>query len=242
MWNTILSYNFLILSIILLIPVCIIFLKRSDLRIVMIRMGLIGLPFAFTENFFYPEYWEPKSVGNLIERWGFGLEDFLFVSGLACLTATIYPAIFKKKLEPMKRSAVAFSSSESPARILSAIGLFFSIVFILVLIFVFSNIPMIYGSFVIMIGMGIVMVWFRTDLLFPGLLGGISTTVAYTLICFFLLTIYPGIFQFTWHTEKFMNIYFFRVPLEEILYGFSAGFSGTIFYPSLFRLRFVLNH
>ncbi|MCC5815379.1 MAG: hypothetical protein JJT78_11530 [Leptospira sp.] len=242
MWSSILSYNFLILSIILLIPVCIIFLVRKDLRIVMIRMGLIGIPFAFTENLFYPDYWEPKSLGNLIERWGFGLEDFLFVFGLACLTATIYPAIFQKKLEPLEKFSDVFSSSESPARIFSIIGLFFFIVFLMVLVLVVSKIPMIYGSFVIMIGMGIIMLWFRRDLLIPGLLGGISTTIVYTIICLFLLAIYPGIFQFTWHTEKFMNIYLLSVPLEEILYGFSAGFSGTIFYPSLFRLRFILNH
>lgn len=197
------------------------------------QMGLIGLPFALTETFFYPDYWEPRSLFSLIERIGFGLEDLLFVFGLAGLTSTIYPFMFGKSLASLG------SQRQSPSQILSIIVLFFGVIAGLVLLTFWIAIPMIYGAILIMIVLGILILWYRKDLIIPSLWGGIATTLAYTTICMILLWLYPNIFQMTWHTDRFMNVFFLGVPLEEILYGFCAGFTGTIFYPSLFRLRFV---
>jgi hypothetical protein len=50
-------------------------------------------------------------------------------------------------------------------------------------------------------------------------------------LCLLLSLIYPEIFHVTWHTEKFLNIFIFGIPVEEILYGYAAGMIATLFYP-----------
>lgn len=217
------EYNFLLLSLLFLVPGLVILLLRKDLREPILLMSLASIPFAFTEYLFYPNYWEPKFLWNLIDKIGFGIEDIIFVIGLASFSSTAYSFTFRfqykkgnsiNRLNQIKRITILFS---------------FVLLFLAgVLIF---ELAIIYGSIFIMLGLSLFIFSQRYDLIVPALLGGCICCLIYTLLCVVLMFIYPSIFEITWHTDKFLNLYFFGLPFEELLYGYSSGFIATIFYP-----------
>lgn len=219
-------YNFLVISILFLIPGVIIYLFRKDLRPVIHVMILFSLPFAFTESLFYPTYWEPVFLFNLIDIIGFGIEDLMFVAGLGAFTSTIYAFAFNYKFQ----SRTLLSLRNVLTRGLILMG----ITFFLVLVVASMQIPMIYGCVVIMILMALAIFILRTDLWKPGFMGGMLTLIIYSGLCIIINLIYPQIFDLTWHTKEFLHIFVLGIPIEEMLYAFSSGVIATAFYPFVF--------
>lgn len=193
-------------------------------------MSLCSIPFAFTENLFYPSYWEPTFLFGLADKIGFGIEDVLFVIGLAAFTSTAYAFFFRKTYQLVGTNELKAVIQ----RCLSVLG----VTFLLVILLTILNVPMIYGSVGIMIGMSVFICFRRTDLLLPSFLGGFISLGIYTFLCLVLLTLIPDIFNMVWHTEKFLNVFVLGIPLEEYLYGFAAGITATAFYPYVFSQRF----
>lgn len=223
------DYAFLILSLLLFIPGAVVFWRRPDLRIVIKRISLMSIPFAFTEFLFYPDYWEPKTLFDLVPRIGFGIEDILFVVGLGAFTSTAYPFLTRHHL--------AESAAQVNVR-KRAVGLLV-LTFVAVGALAVLRVPMIYGSIVIMTVMTTAIVAVRRDLIAPSIVGSICVTVAYTFICLVLSWIIPEVFELNWNTEKFLNIFVLTIPLEEILYSAAVGAIATVFYPFVTNQRFV---
>ena len=73
---------------------------RPDLRRVIACVMPFSLPFACTEFLFYPSYWEPAFLFDLGRRMGFGIEDIIFVTGLAAFTTTAYACGFNRAYGP----------------------------------------------------------------------------------------------------------------------------------------------
>ena len=86
-------YDFLLLALLFCLPPLLIAAARADLRPLKRRAALLALPFALTERFFYPEYWSPTFLFDLIDQLGFGIEDLLFVAAFGAFAATAYPAL-----------------------------------------------------------------------------------------------------------------------------------------------------
>lgn len=227
---SILSYHFLTLSLLFCIPGLVVYLLRSDLRQVIHILAIVSIPFGFTEFLFYPSYWEPKFLFDLVHVLGFGIEDLLFVIGLSAFTSTSYPFFFRKQFA--KWEGTGFSPKY---RILLLVLLFVTLVPTVHAM----GIHLIYGAPLIMLSFSSILLFLRRDLLIPAVLGGVSSTIVYSILCFLLLWIYPSIFDLTWHTQKFLNIRWFGIPLEELIYAFSSGLSATLFYPFVFSFRFV---
>ncbi len=227
---SILDYNFLILSLLFLIPGSIIFLIRKDLRSVIRILALCSIPFAFTEFLFYPTYWEPKFLWNLIDILGFGVEDIIFVVGLSAFTSTGYAFAFRKKFEPYPKGK--FSSVE-------LLVLFFIFCLLSICLFVTFQIHLIFGSPILMSGVSLFIFFKRKDLILPGLFGAGITSITYAILCYAMILIYPNIFELTWHTEKFVNIMIFHLPVEELLYAATSGCIATVFYPFVFSSRYA---
>jgi hypothetical protein len=109
---------------------------------------------------------------------------------------------------------------------------------VLVIVFVLLRVPMIYGSVIIMMLVAVVMLNQRRDLIRPGFLGAGITLLVYSLLALMAKWIYPSIFEFTWHTDKFLNLFLLGIPIEEMLYGTAAGLLATVCYPFIFSQRF----
>lgn len=224
------TYRFLVFALLFLMPGAAVFLIRQDLRRVMGIMALFAIPFAFTEFLFYPRYWEPVFLFDLVNILGFGIEDIIFVVGLASFTSTAYAFVFRKGYEPAPGASI---------RDALQLGMsFLVVVFAGVLVLVLLSVEMIYGSVLIMLLAYCFIIFRRRDLAIPGILGGAVSLVVYTLLCWAIMVIYPSIFKLTWHTEQFLNIFILGVPLEEIMYAAAAGLIATVFYPFIFRLSF----
>jgi len=226
----ILKYDFLVLSLIFLIPGAIIFTLRKDLRTTIKKMSLISLPFALAEKLFYPSYWDPNFLLDLGNRIGFGLEDFIFVVSLASFTSTVYAFTFRKKY--IKNNA------EDSGLFLRRIFFISLFVIALIILSLWMTIPIIYSTVFIMIFIPLIIVFKRPDFLGPGFWGGILSAFVYFILCLIFGQIYPGVFVKIWNTDLLLDKYFMRVPLEELIYGFGAGFCATIIYPYIFNYKF----
>ncbi|TGN14043.1 lycopene cyclase domain-containing protein [Leptospira ilyithenensis] len=222
-----LRYNFLILSLIFSVPGILIYLFRKDLRKTIRILAVCSVPFGFTEFLFYPSYWEPVFLFNLVNYIGFGIEDLIFVIGLSAFTSTAYPFFFNKKLVEIK-----LKRQISSATIL--FGILFCC-FFFVFLFAVSEFPIIYGAPILMILISLGIMAIRNDLILPGLFGGVLSMIIYAFLCLILLRIYPDLFQLIWHTEKFINRNIYGIPVEELIYGFASGSIATLFYPFVFR-------
>lgn len=229
-YERIAPYNFLILALLFTIPSLIIFFLRSDLRKMMGFLAFCSIPFAFTERFFYPSYWEPKFIFDLIHIFGFGLEDILFVIGLSGFSSTSYLFLNRKKFNKYRKKSESILFNF----ILVSILIIFSVALFLKL-----DLHLIFGAPLLMMGLFGLISSVRRDLFFPGIVGGIYCFVTYSILCYILLFLYPNIFELTWHTEKFLNIKILSIPLEEILYAFTTGCIATVFYPYLFQKQIV---
>jgi hypothetical protein len=224
-------YNFLILAILFSVPGIIIGVARPDLRQVIMRVVPFALPFALTEFLFYPDYWEPRFLFNLGARIGFGIEDFIFVAGLAAFTTTAYAAVCGRSYRQQERITNAAVAGRCGSVLLAAFALAGAAVLL--------EIPMIYGACAIMMILGFAILVLRRDLGLPSVAGGLLSMGTYYLICLCCMLLMPGLFRYVWHTERFLNIFIGGVPLEELAYGFSAGFCATGFYPFVFAQMFT---
>jgi hypothetical protein len=225
------EYHFLFLSLVFAIPGVVIYFLRKDLRIVIRRLMLCSIPFAFTEFLFYPDYWEPKFLFDLASRIGFGIEDFIFVMGLAAFTGTGYAVVFRKTLRSEK--------SVSRKRIARRLGILGLITLALTIFQAGLSFPMIYGALFTMLCIAIGITWIRRELMMPLFFGGIISTGIYLVLCWIMLLFIPEIFQLNWNLEAFSAVYILGVPLEELMYGFAAGSIASVFYPFVFFCRYV---
>lgn len=216
-------YNFLILCVLFAVPPLCIYGLRPDLRRPMAVTVLFALPFGLTESWFYPEYWQPRFLFNLADHVGFGIEDFLFVAALGAFTATVYPCVAKKKF-------VAIATHTTRARLWRP-ALVFASALVLVLGLRMAGVPTIYAACVTMIGVTAVMLVVRRDLMRVCLGGGFWTLLVYAVLCQVFQWLLPGVFDLAWNTELLTNRHLLGIPLEELMYGFSAGFSGAAVYP-----------
>ena len=223
-------YSFLVLCLLFLLPGILIFALRPDLRRLQSTTALLSLPFAATEFLFYPEYWEPASLFNLIETVGFGVEDLLFVAGLGALTSSLYPVVERKKV-------VRQTAGSSRAGLLRLVSLFAATA-AAVAICALTGIAMIYAAPAIMTAAARFIGWKRHDLLLPSVIGGALTVVVYAGLSLVFLLLIPGVFELDWHTDRFLNLFVLGIPVEELIYGFSAGLIGSMFYPYVFNARF----
>jgi hypothetical protein len=223
--------DFLVLSLLFCIPGTLVYALRRDLRRVIHTIGIVSIPFALTERYFYPSYWEPQFLWDLADKIGFGIEDIIFVVGLGALTSTVYAFCFRKKY-----SENVLSNRRSI--LLYSVGALCSTA-LLIALAIMAAVPMIYASVVIMLLMSGGIIAVRKDLLIPSLAGGAITCAIYTLLCILFSLLFKNIFHVVWHGDKFSNIFFAGILLEEYMYGFAAGVAGTMFYPFVSGRRFV---
>ncbi|WP_437530868.1 lycopene cyclase domain-containing protein [Sorangium sp. So ce726] len=225
------SHEFLLLSLLFLLPGAVIWLARPDLRPVMKRMALASLPFAATERLFYPRYWAPKFLFDLADRIGFGIEDVLFVVGLSGFSSTVYAVVFRRApvpcaapgARPWRRAGAAIALVIAVAGALLAAG-----------------VPVLYASVAAMAGGAAVLGALRGDLLVPGLLGALLSAALYLGLCLVFAALVPSVFERTWRPSALLpGRALLGVPLDEILYGLGAGFAATVFPAWAFGFRYA---
>ncbi|MCY1073607.1 lycopene cyclase domain-containing protein [Archangium lansingense] len=223
------TYEFLVMALLFLVPGALIWLVRVDLRGLMRRAALASLPFAATEWLFYPEYWTPRFLFGLADRIGFGLEDVLFVAGLGAFSSCAYAVAFRQTvvprsrgLHPWRRAAGGIVATLAMAGLLLAVG-----------------VPILYASVAAMVACTLGVLGMRQDLLLPSLLGAAVSGVIYLGLCLVFELLVPGVFERTWRPSLLLRGAFLGVPLDELLYGAGAGLAATAFPAWAFELAFA---
>lgn len=222
---------FLVLCALMVIPVFVAGVLRRDLVSHMARMALVSLPFAFTEFMFYPDYWDPPFLLDAAAKVGFGLEDFLFVAALGAMSIGLYPALARVQLQGFKSQATPRSvlrmSMLTGAALLAAVTGWV------------AGFPALYTGLVIMVTIpSVLLLASRPDLWRHAWKSGGTSLIAYVGVCMALELILPGTFARYWHTGSLLDLFAGPLPVEELLYGFSAGFAAAVIYPFAFGLEF----
>lgn len=220
-------YDFLLLALLFCLPPLLIAAARTDLRPLMRRAALLALPFALTERFFYPDYWSPTFLFDLIDQLGFGLEDLLFVAAFGAFAATAYPALARRQIvaaaPPQPRLAASLiGGSLGLALLLHATGI------------------SMYGSTIAAeLAALALLLRMRRDLAVPALVGGLFVTAIYALVCLIYAALLPGVFDRVWHTEALFDRSVAGIPLEELLYGLVSGALATAALPAVTGQRYL---
>lgn len=220
-------YDFLTLALLFCLPPLLIATARADLRPLMARAAWLALPFALTERFFYPEYWSPTFLFDLIHRVGFGIEDLLFVAAFGSFAAAAYPALTGHHLAPFAPPRPGLAT----ALIAGAIGC--------ALLLHAAGLSM-YGATITAEATALAAILLlRPDLRGAAPLGGLLVAAIYGLLCLLYEALLPGTFERVWHTETLFNRTVAHVPLEELLYGFASGALATAALPAVTGSRYL---
>ncbi len=222
-------YEFLVLSLLFLVPGALFWFVRPDLRPLMTRAAGVSLPFAATEWLFYPEYWTPRFLFGLADLIGFGIEDVLFVVGLGAFTSTSYAVVFRRTLAPLGRPV-------SPGRRLVGV---FAVATAVTVAQLAMGVPILYAAVVTMVAVSAGLLLERRDLAVPGVLGALVSAAIYLGLCLVFGALLPGVFERTWRSSVLLPGTLLGVPLDEVLYGLGAGFGATVMPAWAFGLRFV---
>ncbi|WP_163998085.1 lycopene cyclase domain-containing protein [Pyxidicoccus caerfyrddinensis] len=222
-------YEFLVLSVLFLVPGSCVWLTRPDLRPLLRRVVVVSLPFAATEWLFYPEYWTPRFLFGLADHIGFGIEDVLFVAGLGAFSSTAYAVAFRRTLAPHGAAVRAW------ARAVGAFALAMVVTGALLAV----GLSILYAAVAAMVSVSSVLLLMRRDLVVPSLLGALVSAVIYLGLCLVFGMLIPGVFERTWRPSMLLPGRLLGVPLDEVLYGLGAGFSATAVPAWAFGWRFV---
>lgn len=202
-----------------------IFLRRKDLRREMLWASWLGLPFGFIEFFFVPYYWNPESLFDLMRKFGFGIEGFIYSFLVAGIAAVGYEFLGHKKLKKITGDKKLH---------LSPFILFIAL--FLVLETIFPAKPMLDLTAALLAG-AVLTVILRPDLLKQVLGGGTIFGVFYFLTFAFLNKITGDVVQVFYEPQILGNFKIIGIPLEEIIGAFAGGaFWSTLYeYTKAYR-------
>jgi hypothetical protein len=204
-----------------------IFLKRKDLRREMLWASLWGIPFGFIDFFLVPEYWNPDSLFGLIQKYGVGIESFVFLFVMAGIASVVYEFLLKEK--PVKTTRNGHSH-------------FLLIVFI-PLAFVFMSIlfPLkaAYNLMIAGAAGAVAIAYFRRDLWRQIFASAFIFSFLYFGVFVLLNLICKGWVEHFYNLENTWGILVLGVPLEEIGIAFFAGafWSAVYEYVKSYRER-----
>lgn len=223
------TYEFLVMALLFLVPGAVFWLVRADLRGLMRRAVLASLPFAATEWLFYPEYWTPRFLFGLADRIGFGVEDVLFVAGLGAFSSCAYAVAFRRTVVPRGQGTRPWRRAVGGiAAMLALTGLLLAV-----------GVPILYAAVAAMGVCTLMVLVGRPDLVLPSLLGAGVSCVIYLGLCLLFAWLVPGVFERTWRPSLLLPGRFLGVPWDELLYGAGAGLVATAFPAWAFRFAFA---
>jgi hypothetical protein len=219
-------YHFLALSLLLGVPAWGIFVLRPDLFRYAGWGALAAMPFALTERFFIPAYWNPAFFGPFFNFLGAGIEDFIFVIHLGWIGAFGHWVVFNRQVS-------------WAAGLPSRAGWFRLVLVILIMFFLFAS--MLFWQMHPILAMGgsmaagaLLILGLRPPIWRDMVLGALTAGVVYFIVCWIYGTFFPDDFHLVWRTAKLSGIFIAEVPLEEVLYGLGAGALGGGLLPILF--------
>lgn len=196
------------------------FFIRKDLRKQQLFLSLFLAPFApITDVFwFYKDYWRPQYI-LIINILGVpvGFEGMLFAFFIGGIAGVIYEVIFRKRHDYSTRrdqqTIVLIVAGLLLAEVLRKIGL-----------------NTIWATSITFMLMSVIMMIIDRDLVKDVIYSGIFMTILAILFYFVWLSMFPGAIQKFWVVKSLSGVKLWKIPLEELVWFFSAGLSGGALY------------
>ena len=197
----------------------IVFIARPDLRKEMWWVSIISAPLGLTQILFVPEYWNPPSLFNLTQTYGFDIESIIWVFSIAGLASVTYELIFKPQHKKSKKKLSKIHYWD-----------FAIIPLVFLIIYLGTDFNPIYAVIIAFFAGGICTLMCRPDL-HKQIWGGAAIfTFLYIFFFFILNAFYPNFVPDYWNLSAVSGILFIGIPLEEILFAFGLGMCwGSIY-------------
>ncbi len=222
-----LDYAYIVGVIVIMAPFWgILFWLRKDLRQQMLTMSLLFVPFGpISEVLYLRDYWQPQYIFGS----SFPLEDMLFAFFIAGLAAVAYEIIFTRTCSRRTEKAHKWL-----ALLIASLSMI--IIILGSILFQFNSI---YVTSLAALFVGFSIIFIRHDLfrnaIVSGLLVGVFMLLAYLLF----LLVFPDAITKWWMLKNISGILVLGIPVEELLWGFSWGFSAGPLYEFINGMRRV---
>jgi len=211
------SYSYLFGTILFLIPWFVIYFSRKDLRREMMIISIFGAVMSVVTGYLWLTYdwWHPETITQT----RVGIEDVLLGFGNGGVAAVLYQYVHSAqttKAHPPNKTAV----------IMIVLGLMVCMYFFIS----FLSLTSFYASALCMfLVMGVSFV-LRRDLFRIAAMSGIYMTVLSLPIYVACELVSPGWIAHAWFTQSLSGIYLWRIPIEDLVFYFQAGFLSPLFY------------
>jgi hypothetical protein len=224
--------GYFVCGLILLVVWLVCWFLRKDLHREMLFGSLMCLPFALTDFFFIPEYWNPPNLFGLINRFGFGIESFMFAFFGAGIAAVVYEIVFNKKL----RKKLSHTK-KTPLYIRFFPYWTFAASFILgeIIFPTISIYNLIAAGLLTIIATGIL----RRDLIPQIVTSGLIFAVLYFGLFTFYNQLFPDYISMVYTLPNLMGIFITGIPVEEILFAVALGAAWSTMYEFTFQYQTV---
>jgi hypothetical protein len=222
------KYAWLIWSLIALCSWAIIYWRRPEFRLEMLRVSIWTSLLGLTEPLFVPEYWSPPSLFNLAEKTGFDIESLIFSFSIGGIGAVIY-----KLFVPVRSVPMAEEERVNAKHKLHRLILFIP-VGIFIVLSAFTNLNHIYCGVIALFFGGIATLYCRPDLKIAIWFGGLAFLAIYIVYFGSLLLVYPEYVNMYWNLPELTGIKIIGIPLEELLFSFTFGMYWSGLYEHLF--------
>lgn len=194
----------------------------------MIISGLMGIPFGMTEFFYVPEYWNPPTLFNLVEKVGFGLESILFAFFVGGISSVVFLTVFKNW-----NQGYVFSKKSFKYYVIS----YFAYIF-LELVFPSTSIYNMTSVFIILS----LYLCYKFHKFIPMvLLNGVMVSIVYSLLFSLFQFLFPNYISSIYTLNNFSGIWLFGLPIEEPFFAFGVGMFWAILYDITFQGNLTKN-
>lgn len=212
------QYAYLTGTIISLIVWVVLYLHRKDLRREMITMSvLFAILGLFPEYLWWTkDWWRPQTVTGTV----IGIEDFLLGFSNGGIAAVLYEELFKKRIYKYKSR----NHNLSTALIIICSYL------ILGLIFHILELNSFVATAIAYFITGGILIFLRKDLMWDAILTGFCGVIASIPIYLLLEYFSPNFIEKTWLWSNLSGICFMKIPIEDLIFYFLAGFSIAPMY------------
>lgn len=195
------------------------YVLRPDLRKEMRFGGILLMPFSFMAPFYIPEYWNPIYFFGTLHPFYVGLEDFLFCFFVGGISAVVYEFFTQKREVRIKK--MSYKSRWMPYILGVAILLGGEVLF--------PN-SSIYTLTITGFILAVYMTIRRKDLIIQSFVAGTLFTVIYMVFFVVFNLLYPQYIPLIYQHKHLFGIYVLGIPIEELLFSFSAGAAWSIAY------------
>lgn len=188
------------------------------MRTEMLWASLLGMPFGFIDFFLIPAYWHPDSLFGLMEKYGLGIESFIFAFFMIGIASVVYKFLFRKTPVKLHRN--------SHAHFLLLILASFSFVAAAIL---FPTQAVYYLMEIGAAGTAIV-AYLRRDLIKEMFMSAFIFSFLYLAVFILINFIFKGFVEYSYNLANLWGIYIVGVPLEEVGVAFFIGAFWSVLY------------